>query len=100
MGQVTQVVAPRGAHRTRQEQKANDALKEYESHRSEPRGMPAIYMREKILLSGNTGMMPQLPRVHRSERDEGPLDVADGYAYVVAVDPARDEVFWTDPLRL
>ena len=100
VAQVAQVTAPTGARCMWQHSRANDALKEYQNQRSELRDMQCLYTRRNILLSGSASMMPRQLRAYHSEREEGPLDVANMHVYVVAVHRTRDEFFVAHPLQL
>ena len=100
VARVAQATAPTGAHRRRQENGANDAVKDFENKGSELRVMQFLCRHTKIVHSGSASMMPQQPGAYQSTRDARLLDVADMHAYVVAVDWTRDAVFVADPLRL
>ena len=92
--QVAQVMAPPRAHRTQQEKRADDAVKEYESRRSELRGTQFVYRCRNILPTGSGGMMPRRREAYNCEWDEGPPDVVNTHVYVVAVDRTKNKILW------
>ena len=61
--------------------------------------MQFLYKRIKVLPPGSIGTMPRRPCSCHCERDEGPLDIADKHASVVAVDLTGDNLFVAHPLR-